>query len=170
MKKTGKYLKPSAPVAVGSIMMRIAAALLCLVLLSTHLMSGLYAKYTSKGTGTDSARVAAFDVNVTGAAGSLAVTCTDSGTTTGSYTVTVENQSEVAVSYTLSVTVTGDGAAAVVGVFDSTTGTLEAGTDSNVHTLTFSISDWSLFTKDDKGNEVTRTLNFTVTVDAVQVD
>ena len=171
MAKSGKYLKPSAPVAVGSMMMRIAAALICLVLISTHMMSGLYAKYTSRGTGSDSARVAAFDVNVTGTPDAVAVSCTESGIANGTYTLTVENQSEVAVRYTLMVTVTGDGAAAVVGSFDSSEGALEAGTTSKVHTLTFSVSDWSLLTQAVKGSSATtKSLKFTVTVNAEQVD
>jgi len=37
-------------------MMGIAAALLFLVMLSTHLMGGLYARYASRDAGTDSAR------------------------------------------------------------------------------------------------------------------
>lgn len=44
----------------GNIMMGIAAALLFLVMLSTHLMGGLYARYASRDAGTDSARVAKF--------------------------------------------------------------------------------------------------------------
>lgn len=36
--------------------------LLCLVLFSAHLTSGLYARYTSTATSSDSARVARFDV------------------------------------------------------------------------------------------------------------
>ena len=36
--------------------------LLCLVLFSAHLTSGLYARYTSTATSSDSARVAKFDV------------------------------------------------------------------------------------------------------------
>ncbi len=41
---------------------RIAALLLCLTLISTYLLGGLYAKYITSATGEDSARVAKFDV------------------------------------------------------------------------------------------------------------
>ena len=40
----------------------IGIALLCLVLFSAHLTSGLYARYTSEASSQDSARVAKFDV------------------------------------------------------------------------------------------------------------
>ena len=46
-------------------MMRLASALLVAVLLSTCTISGTYAKYVTKGTGTDTARVAKFGVVVT---------------------------------------------------------------------------------------------------------
>lgn len=46
-----------------NIPMCLAFVLLCLTLISMHFTSGLYAKYVSKGTGMDSARVAKFDVN-----------------------------------------------------------------------------------------------------------
>ena len=44
--------------------MRIAGILLCLVLVSFHFTSGLYARYTTRGEGEDSARVAKFTVDV----------------------------------------------------------------------------------------------------------
>ncbi len=43
-----------------NIFMRIAAVLLCLTLLSTCLLSGMLARYTTVGTGSDEARVAKF--------------------------------------------------------------------------------------------------------------
>ena len=45
-------------------MMRIASVLLVAVLLSTCTISGTFAKYVTEGTGTDSARVAKFGVEV----------------------------------------------------------------------------------------------------------
>lgn len=41
---------------------RAALALLCVVLVSVGMMSGLLARYTAGGTGSDEARVASFDV------------------------------------------------------------------------------------------------------------
>lgn len=49
-------------------MMRVASALLVAVLLTTCAISGTFAKYVTKGSGTDSARVAKFGVIVTGEA------------------------------------------------------------------------------------------------------
>lgn len=42
--------------------MRAAGILLCLVLASTHLVCGLFARYTTSASGSDSARVAKFQV------------------------------------------------------------------------------------------------------------
>lgn len=44
----------------GGIMIRVAACLFCLVLISTSMMSGLYARYTVHDSGYDSARVIKF--------------------------------------------------------------------------------------------------------------
>ena len=46
----------------SNIMIKLAAIFLCLVLISTYLTSGLYAKYTSRGTAGDSTRVATFKI------------------------------------------------------------------------------------------------------------
>ncbi len=46
-------------------MMRVASALLVAVLLTTCAISGTFAKYTTTGTGTDTARVAKWGVEVT---------------------------------------------------------------------------------------------------------
>lgn len=42
--------------------MRIAAVLFCLVLVSLHLVSGLFARYTTTASGSDGARVAKFRI------------------------------------------------------------------------------------------------------------
>lgn len=49
-----------------NIMMRLSSGLLVAVLLSTCAISGTFAKYVTRGEGTDSARVAKFGVTVTG--------------------------------------------------------------------------------------------------------
>ena len=51
--------------------LRVAAGLVVAVLLSTCLVSGTYAKYTTSGNIDDSARVAKFGVTVTGNAGAF---------------------------------------------------------------------------------------------------
>lgn len=47
-----------------NVMMRIASVLLIAVLLTTSAVSGTYAKYTTSGSGTDSARVAKWGVDI----------------------------------------------------------------------------------------------------------
>ena len=83
--------------------------LACLTLVSIHMTSGLYARYTTSASGQDSARVARFEVTET-----LQVIRAD-GTTENTfvvgdvlrpgvsttYTFTVKNNSEVAVSLTV---------------------------------------------------------------------
>ncbi|MBR2445481.1 MAG: hypothetical protein IKB28_02300 [Clostridia bacterium] len=83
--------------------------LACLTLVSIHMTSGLYARYTTSASGQDSARVARFEVTET-----LQVIKAD-GTTESTfvvgdvlrpgvsttYTFTVKNNSEVAVSLTV---------------------------------------------------------------------
>ena len=83
--------------------------LACLTLVSIHMTSGLYARYTTSASGQDSARVARFEVTET-----LEVIKAD-GTTENTfvvgdvlrpgvsttYTFTVKNNSEVAVSLTV---------------------------------------------------------------------
>ncbi|MBR4020578.1 MAG: hypothetical protein IKI99_04625 [Firmicutes bacterium] len=46
-------------------MMRLASCLLVAVLLTTSMISGTFAKYVTEASGTDTARVAKFDVNTT---------------------------------------------------------------------------------------------------------
>lgn len=167
MRYNGKYAKPSVrpPLRLGSLMMRIAAVLLCLVMVSIHLMSGMYAKYTTNGSGNDDARVAKFDVNITGDAEAVVVDCAKS--TDNVYSITIANTSEVAVSYTLAVTWNNT---AVMGTFDETSGTLAALNDTDMRTLTFTVNDWSEITKTMTGENGEVSLNFTVTINVVQVD
>lgn len=56
----GKHFAKHTKTAKVNIPMYIAALLFCLTLISIHLTSGLYAKYTSSASGNDSARVITF--------------------------------------------------------------------------------------------------------------
>ena len=81
----------------------VAAVLLFLTLLSTHLCSGLYARYTTTASGSDSARVARFEIE-----DSLAEMATDlkfnlTPGTTEKGALHISNKSEVAVQFTLTV-------------------------------------------------------------------
>lgn len=62
----GKYLAKHTKTAKVNIPMCIASFLFCLTLISIHLTSGLYAKYISSASGSDSARVITFgDITLT---------------------------------------------------------------------------------------------------------
>ena len=113
-------------------MMRIASVLLVAVLLSTCVISGTFAKYTSSATGEDTARVAKWDFKINGATANssntfefdLFKTINDTkdgateadinpadGTiiapgTKGSFDIVLKNDSEVTAEYTIDYTVT----------------------------------------------------------------
>ena len=135
-----------------------------------HLTGGLYAKYTAKGNGSDEARFAKFDVDIKGnGADAIDVSYT---TTSDSCTINVTNDSEVAVEYTLSVSgVSGTG---VVAQFDSNSGTLAPNAENpNKHILTFTVDDWSdigEMLSSHTGEKAQISLDFTVTIDVVQID
>lgn len=80
--------------------MLLAMILLCLTLISTHLTAGLYARYTSTGTGTDEARVAKFEVTESGAFTTTFQAETYPGDTE-ERKIQIENKSEVAVNCTV---------------------------------------------------------------------
>lgn len=110
-------------------MMRMASALLVATLLSTSVIAGTFAKYTSNATGTDTATVAEWKVSVNDADITDSDTftynfednwaCTGNGTvdsnllapgTSGHFTVTVKNESDVQLDYTTVATITNEGA------------------------------------------------------------
>ena len=157
------------PKAKMNIPMCAAAVLLCLTLFSLHLMSGLYAKYVSKDSGSDSARVAAFNVITTGDVGDgVSVDCYDK--TDDTYTIEITNESEVAVRYTISVALDGPAASGVAAVLDADSGELAVGAPADERTLTFNVNNWSAITKDANSESVAVDVDFTVTVDVVQID
>lgn len=82
-----------------------ALVLLFLTLISIHMTSGLYARYVATASGSDSARVAKFDVRTSLDNQDIVIDCTKA-TENNKYVVTVENQSEVTVKYDLYITIT----------------------------------------------------------------
>lgn len=158
------------PKAKMNIPMCAAAVLLCLTMFSFHFTGGLYAKYISRGSGADSARVAAFKVETTGNAGDgIAVDCYSA--TSDTFTITVKNESEVAVHYTITVTVENAYKDAVKVDYDAnSTGDLAVGAAAVDSTITFSVTDWKKITAAETGNTASAAVGFTVTVDAVQID
>lgn len=174
MALTTNRTRPSRGISSGGVLMRIALVLLCLVMLSVHLMGSLFARYTTAGNGADSARVAAFSVDVNGAPENLNINVLSSSES-GSYVITIENDSEVAVRYTISVAVTPVNnqfdAASIAATLDTDTGILAPGPDvTGSHTLTFSVIDWTDVTENMKGENGVVSFTFVVTVDVEQID
>ncbi len=91
-----------------NILMCIVAALLFATLFSMHLVGGLYARYTTSMSSSNSARVAAFSITQEGTILETVEANVTPGTTQ-SAELTIANKSEVAMEYTLTVTnVTGN--------------------------------------------------------------
>lgn len=86
----------------SNFIIRLAVLLLMLVLVTTSMVSGRYARYISSASGADQARVARFSVteNTGGLMERFVISMPDSDP---SRTIVVTNDSEVAVSYTISV-------------------------------------------------------------------
>ena len=78
------------------------AILLCLVLTTFWLMCNMYAKYSAKASGSDSARVAKFNVTEEGTATQQIKADVYPGFSQ-TYNVSVTNASEVAISYSMDI-------------------------------------------------------------------
>ena len=95
---------------------------------------------------------------------------------TDGYTLTVENDSEVAVRYTISVDIQPKDDMFPAGaisytVSDGAAGELPVGPDeTKTHTLTFEVANWAEVTKNMTGKEGELSFSFTVTVDVAQID
>ncbi len=100
----GKY--PHTDQAKRNIPIRVAAVLFCLTLLSTYLVTGLFARYTSSAESSDHARVAKFSIRgglKDGAVLSQSIEASLAPGGTQPATIIIENNSEVAVEYTITV-------------------------------------------------------------------
>ncbi len=143
--------------------MRIAATIGCLTIISAYLLSGVYAKFSTSASGSDSARVAKFEVTAYDFEGqedaSLSV---DNKTAT--YSFKVSSNSEVSIKYDVilefpsnvpeGVEITIDGKSASVNgsvCTISDVGTFEAGKYENSHTMQIAVS---LFDEDSELNSV----------------
>lgn len=177
--------KEKSPVNLGSFLIRLAAVMFCLLLVSMYLMSGLFARYVSRGQGGDSARVAKFNPSVIPMANNVNIEYGVTPKNQGAYTITVTNDSEVAVTYNITVVVEKADATfdIKVALEDRTLDTTEtsrllfenagylAAGESKKHDLMFSVLEWGDFTKNVPGlASRTETLKFQVFVDVVQVD
>ena len=92
------------PKAKMNIPMCAACILLCLTLFSIYLAGGLYAKYVNYSGSGDTARVAAFSVDVVPADNTLVTISVSKGEDNGTYEFDVVNKSEVAVKYDILLT------------------------------------------------------------------
>lgn len=164
-----------------------AFILFILTLISMHLTSGLFARYTVTATGSDTARVAKFDVQA-GVGENITMDCT-LGTDPGKYSITVKNNSEVAVRYSITVDFTEQipGTALMV-TLDGESGTMSNNTlsfqncgelvpnaEEKNHNLEFTMTNWSHVTSRENGGvrgepNATWELDFNVTVHAEQID
>ena len=86
------------------ILLRLAAVLLILVMLTGSMTTGRYGRYFTSASGSDSARVAKFAVWVEGGGDTdISLDMNDESKHKGSYGFTVKNDSEVKVAYTVTV-------------------------------------------------------------------
>lgn len=161
-----------------------ALVLLLLTIISIHLTSGLYARYTATGTASDSARVAKFDVK----ADVQPATDEDGNKMEDRFVLTVTNNSEVAVKYNVVIGFTDPMSIAISIAMDDDPAqtpaenessvtftnenwTLAPGSASSPHTLQFAVTDWTDITKSVSGAPTAEmSLNFTVSVTAEQID
>lgn len=161
----------------------IAFVLFSAVLISSHFVSGMYARYTVNGSGTDQVRVAVFGVEAT-ADEATPVTITANGTDDNgkvTYTVTVKNTGETSVKYEAAVNFTGDQAEEEAAKFDDSddkltfTGELLPG-ETVQEAVTLDMSSyfdsndkWSTYSNDDISGGSGKA-PFTVTVIFTQLD
>lgn len=174
--------RPSVKLGLSDIVLRLALILLCLTMVSFHMMGSLFARYSSTAEASDEARVAKFQVDVIGAPDTLTV---DSAIgEDGSYILSVQNQSEVAVEYYVTIRPVDSDTDIVVPSMDSIPADLDGTSGwkfaamyelpplsgTNNHTLTFDVN-WAAFTKDAKDtHQLTRELPFIITVHVQQIN
>lgn len=146
--------------------MRIAAGVMTAALLSTCAISGTFAKYTAAQTGTDSARVAKWDIQINSTSMKTATqtfafdlfdttydsdssyTVKSSGTdnviapgTTGSFALVIENSSEVTATYAIDYTVMNSASIPVKFSVDNGTSWADGLTDVTAVTLAMGSSE-----------------------------
>lgn len=156
--------------------------LLCLVMLSFNLTSGLYARYTSKGSASDSSRVASFvfDVSASGTEKFLDISEITKPGDSKDYTFIVSNGTEdncceVEQRYTVDIMINGSMPLTYTlakndeeGVSVSATDVLAAGTvDFDTYTLTI---EWPSAQNDVKYANGTAVGEVVLTITSEQVD
>lgn len=173
VKKSNSTKKPNIVLCAGLV-------LLCLTFFSVYFTSGLYARYMTKDSAEDSARVAKFNVVVTPKEKELndivLATISSGNDDKSSYIITLDNNSEVAVNYELileykaGINSNGVSYSFLRGVNNAQTGSLGPNSKINDIMLSFSVN-WDEFTEDAKGNSSKdETLEFKVIVKITQID
>ncbi|MBQ3193242.1 MAG: hypothetical protein IJB59_06715 [Oscillospiraceae bacterium] len=170
----------------GERLMFLAGSMFCLILITTAMMGGLFARYASTGEGGDAARVAAFDVKVDAPEKVQVVYGLHENK--GDYTLMVKNNSEVAVDCRVKVKIetiefgitvklnekelenVQEGQAGFLQELDfGSVGQLAPGQEDN-YKLTFHVTNWGEFTKMEKTAKREETVAFDVLIDVVQID
>ena len=151
-----------------------ALVLLLFTLVTTHITSGLYARYTAAASGYENVRVAKFKVDC-----DVAPVANEEG----KYTLTVTNDSEVSVKYSVVVEMSDHLSAAIDGekkllaagetsvTFENAAWTL-APSESELLPLQFAVENWDGFTDADTNHGASEKvrLGFKVKVTAEQID
>lgn len=146
--------------------LRIAGVLLCLTLLSVHLTSGMMARYSTTVSGSDSARVAKFDLREAGTF-SQDLPLEYKPGMSESYTIVLENHSEVTVDCTVTVKQLSNNMPITVTI-TPTPGTVQlAPNDTTGKTYTLTLT-WPAEYNDARYSYEVDAIR--VIVDAVQVD
>ena len=135
----------------------LAAAVLCLVLISAHFASGMFARYTVKSGGDGKGSVASFSVSAQEPTENPVVIINNGTDDAGKaeYTVKIKNSGDTAVRYEACVTFTGEKATENAEMFDESddkltfTGDL-APSEEAEETITFDMSAY--FETNDKYN------------------
>ena len=178
-------MKNRNKISSGQVMIFVAGALFCLILLSTALMGGLYAKYLSNGSGGDDARVAMFDVSTT--ISGVDATFANMSADTNTYKITIQNNSEVAVHCDLVLTFNTDVSDYLVLTVDgkdpvfsddgktATFKDIASFAPNNVSgtkicNLVFSVADWEAITSTATDESMSVTYQFQGTLNCVQID
>ena len=136
---------------------RIGVALLCAMLITSHMTGGLYARYHFGATGNSTASVAKFSVSCSSSDDNTTKTLEIGSEETVTYSFTVTNTSDVTIQYTITIENLPQGVN-VSG--NSGTFTLKYGASEN-HTLTFKATDSAAEVTEQK---------VSIKINAVQVD
>ena len=138
--------------------LRVGVALLCALLITSHMMGGLYARYYSGFTGNATANVAAFSVSCSSSDDNTTKTLKIGSKERVTYSFTVTNTSDVTIQYTIVIENLPQGVDVVSG--NSGPFTLSYGA-SQSHTLEFQATDSATEVSEQK---------VSIKIDVVQVD